>query len=370
MSTEGESAVTSLAVLCIVATAIGSTLGATFCIDGFTSPFFPGSAGGDFRVVQAADPPGGTPYYHQIYSATSSNGLEWTVDDRLIFDHASVPGAVVFDGTLYLYFVNATGWPNEVLSVGISEDRGTTWNVHDVTISGSNSPYPVDPNPIIDDGRIRLTYLGNLNPGNETNKIVTATSTDGVNFTEEAVIYTGEVFDPDLFSDADAGEWVLLLNTGGLTRATASSATGPFTVDESFSWDAGSISSTHRIGDRYLTYYAGAGGVSVAEYAGGNLTHIADNILQYPGPNADPTVAVFGEEDYLLFFKTQVESPEPEPTVTVTPTPDPSIIDDYRDPTTGEVEKEGAVQAVNDYLFEGIISRDEAILVVNSYLFG
>gem|GEM_PF-3480013 len=371
VSKDTENAISTLAMVCVLGAITGAAWGvAAAGLTGGPAPVTFQVPGCDSDPApQASDPPGGTPYYHQIYSATSSNGLDWTVADRRIFDHASVPGAVVFDGVLYLYFVNATDWENEILSVGISEDRGATWTVHDVQISGSNSPYPVDPNPIIDNGTIRLTYLGNLNPGTETNKIVTATSTDGITFTEDAVIYTGEAYDPDLFYDRDAGEWVLLLNTGGLTRATASSATGPFTVDESFSWDAGSISSTHRIGDRYLTYYTGKG-VSVAEYAHGTLTGIADGILQYTGLNADPTVAIFGAGDYLMFFKTGVESPEPEPTVTVTPTPDPAIIDEYRDPATGEVEKEGAVKAVNDYLFEGVITRDEAILVVNAYLFG
>jgi len=55
-------------------------------------------------------PPGGPPsgpYYHQIYSATSSDGINWTVDNTLLFDHASVPGAVYFYNKLYLYYVNA-----------------------------------------------------------------------------------------------------------------------------------------------------------------------------------------------------------------------------------------------------------------------
>ena len=45
------------------------------------------------------------PYYHKIYSATSVNGLSWTVNNTMIFDHASVPGAVYFNSRLYLYFV-------------------------------------------------------------------------------------------------------------------------------------------------------------------------------------------------------------------------------------------------------------------------
>ncbi|MEW6222256.1 MAG: hypothetical protein AB1476_02890 [Candidatus Hadarchaeota archaeon] len=47
-------------------------------------------------------------------------------------------------------------------------------------------------------------------------------------------------------------------------------------------------------------------GVSVAEYSNGNLTNIANHILDFQGLNADPTITIFGENDYKMFFKTQV----------------------------------------------------------------
>lgn len=255
------------------------------------------------------------PYYHQIYSATSTDGINWVVNGTLLVDHASVPGAVYFNNKLYLYYVNAEDPAHEKLSVGISEDRGETFTVYDVQITGTNSPYPVDPNPIIDGNQIRLTYLGNFNQG-ETNKIVTALSSDGVNFMEDGVIFAGDVLDPDLFYDDVAGEWVLFLNTGGLTKATSSAPTGPFTVDPAFSWTAGSISSTHQIGGQYNTYYAG-NGICVAEYINGDLSNIADNIVDFLGLTADPTVAIFGSNDYKMFFKTVVE-PEAQSSVEIT----------------------------------------------------
>ena len=246
-----------------------------------------------------------TPYYHQIYSATSTDGIIWNVSDVMLLDHASVPGAVYFNNKTYLYYVNAEDQYNEKLSVGVSEDRGVTFTIYDVQINGSNSPYPVDPNPIIDGGQVRLTYLGNFNQGEVTNEIVTASSSDGINFVEDAIIFTrDDVFDPDLFYDGSG--WVLLLNTGGLTPATASSSTGTFIEDTGFVWSEGSISSTHQIGDSYYTYYAGQG-ICVAEYLDGNLSILASNLLDFPGMTADPTLAVFGPNDYKMFFKTQVE---------------------------------------------------------------
>jgi len=287
------------------------------------------------------------PYYHQIYSATSTDGISWIADDTLLFDHASVPGAVYFNNKLYLYYVNAEHPEHEKLSVGISEDRGATFTVHDVQISGSNSPYPVDPNPIIDGDQIRLTYLGNFMQG-ETNKIVTATSSDGITFTEDGVIFTGNHCDPDLFYDEAGGQWVLFVN--GLIKATASSPTSAFTMDTSFNQTDGSLPSTHKIGDKYYTYYAGDG-ICVAEYINGKLSNIADGIVDFPGLTADPTVAVFGSNDYKMFFKTVVGE-EPPPAPEVIPH-EPIYIDgnDNFTETNGVVSGDGTES--NPYIIEG-----------------
>ena len=245
------------------------------------------------------------PYFDQIYSASSSDGIHWTVIDELIFDHASVPGAVFYNNKIYLYFVNAAEYPeNEKLSVGISEDSGFTFTVHDVQITGNYSPNPVDPNPIIDNGEIRLTYLGNFLEG-ESFDIVTATSSDGINFIEDGVIFSGFVFDPDLFYDANNEEWVLLLSTENLIKATAPTPTSIFTLDQKFIWEHGNISSTHLFGTNYYTYYYGFQGVSVAEYLNGELSQLANGILNFPGLNADPTVVILGENNYKMFFKTE-----------------------------------------------------------------
>lgn len=309
---KGVKGIATTVIALIVVLAVVAGAGAYLLVTGTPSSSGTSHGGsGDNKPPENDNQPGSSlptsgPYYHQIYSATSSNGIDWTVDNTLLFNHASVPGAVYFENKLYVYFVNASDLEaGEKLSVGISEDRGETFTTYDLQISGSNSPYPVDPNPIVDDDKIRLTYLGNFNQGETTNKIVTAHSTDGINFTEDGVIFTGaEIYDPDLFYDDVSGEWVLLLNTGGLTKATASSSTATFTEDPSFSWSQGSISSTHKIGNTYYTYYFGMG-VSVAEYSNGSLTNVASSILDFPGLNADPTVAIFGENDYEMFFKTQ-----------------------------------------------------------------
>ncbi|MDI6731510.1 MAG: hypothetical protein QME05_02875, partial [Candidatus Margulisbacteria bacterium] len=250
--------------------------------------------------------PSAGPYYHRIHQATSTNGLDWKVDLALLFDHASVPGAVYHNGTIYLYYVNAKDPHKEKLSVAISSDEGKSFNIYDVVIAGSNSPRPVDPSATIDKGKIRLTYLGNFQQGgtHKAHKIVTATSINGLHFTEDAVLYTGEkVTDPDLFKDAQ-GTWVLLLSEpNGLIKLISKTTTRKFTKDVGFFFPQGGVCSTHLINGNYLCYYAGHG-ICVAKYEDGKLTELASNLIQgLSGIIADPTVVSLKNGTYIMYFK-------------------------------------------------------------------
>lgn len=240
------------------------------------------------------------PYYHRVYSASSSNGLNWTVNNTVIFDHASVPGAVYYDSKVYVYFVNAEC--REKLSVAISDNHGNSFTVHDVAISGSNSPRPVDPNPIVDGELIRLTYLGNL--GQDPANIVTAHSSDGVNFVEDAILFSGtNITDPDLFHYSPS-EWVLFVDHGStLIKANGTSLSLPFVRDTSFSF-SGILCSTHFIDSKFHTYYLGSKGISVAEYNSSGLTVLGEDVIAgFTGFIGDPTVVVFGPGNYLMYFK-------------------------------------------------------------------
>lgn len=240
------------------------------------------------------------PYYHKIHSATSVNGLSWTANNTVIFDHASVPGAVYFDGKLYLYFVNAAC--GEKLSVAISDNYGNSFAVYDVVISGSNSPRPVDPNPIVDGGLIRLTYVGNL--GGNPQNIVTAHSSDGIAFVEDAILLSEpNITDPDLFHYSPS-EWILFVDQGStLLKVNGTSPLMPFSRDSTFSF-AGILCSTHYIGGEFYTYYLGSSGISVAEYNSSGLTVLAENVIAgFSGFIGDPTVVVFGPGNYLMYFK-------------------------------------------------------------------
>ena len=92
---------------------------------------------------------GGSISQHQIYTATSSDGLTYTATMTLIRDAASVPGAVRVGGKIYLYFVDGSGTLSDLgaVAMGMSSDEGKTFSFQ--TISFDSAVNAVDPDPIV-----------------------------------------------------------------------------------------------------------------------------------------------------------------------------------------------------------------------------
>ena len=86
----------------------------------------------------AASPPGGTsndgPWNHRVMSATSSDGMTWVKDEKIIADQASVPDAILDnDNNIRIYYID---WYNgHVISVALSHD-GINWIYKKTTIQG------------------------------------------------------------------------------------------------------------------------------------------------------------------------------------------------------------------------------------------
>ncbi len=108
------------------------------------------------------------PWDHQIYSATSTDGMHFTADLTMLRDEASVPGAVLWGDTLYLYAVDATGGgehdsadsgggdsgdtakpERSGLIVGMSTDGGHTFDWQEVLIPGKAMALAFDPDAIL-----------------------------------------------------------------------------------------------------------------------------------------------------------------------------------------------------------------------------
>ena len=165
--------------------------------------------------------PADSPYYHQVYSASSSDGLTWTQDsDTPIVEHASVPLAIVqTDGTVMLYYVDASDGP-ERLGCKTSTDNGNTFTDGTCVIKNLSVDRTVDYSIVqLPDGRYRLYYFGsNAATGDPAaaegdHSILSAISEDGRTFTEEGVVFSyAGLVDPDVFWNGKT--WIMHVFSG------------------------------------------------------------------------------------------------------------------------------------------------------------
>lgn len=188
-------------------------------------PFFSGARlNGEFNprsIVAAQQQPlslgNQGPFFHQIQSASSSDGLNWTHDNRLLMDHASVPAAIVTaEGNIRIYYVDANQQP-ETTNCAESKDGGSTFQVLNCSISGLSASKALDPSTVrLPDGRYRLYYYGSAqgDPGTQgPHSIYSAISQDGVHFTEEKAVFTYPgLVDPDVFWTGE--QWLMFVFAG------------------------------------------------------------------------------------------------------------------------------------------------------------
>lgn len=153
----------------------------------------------------------GGPKNHEVRSASSPDGLDWTHDDVVLLRSASVPTvAVTDDGKVRLYFVDASRMPETVNAVE-STDGGKTFEKTDFKIEGLSKFKALDPSIVkLDDGRWRLYYFGCAKNPDESgaHSMFAAISDDGIRFKEEGAVFSREgLVDPDVFWSGT--EWIM-----------------------------------------------------------------------------------------------------------------------------------------------------------------
>jgi hypothetical protein len=174
-----------------------------------------GSAQGQ-SVPPPSAPGEGGPYFHQVLSASSRDGLLWTPDERVLLDHASVPTAVVApDGRLFIFYVDASQVP-EGTRCAVSEDGGASFRPGACAIDGMTTRKALDPSILrLPDGRLRLYYYacdGAPDTGG-LHSIHSAIAVDGVHFTEEGEVFAHPgLVDPDVFWSGR--EWLMYVYSG------------------------------------------------------------------------------------------------------------------------------------------------------------
>ncbi len=259
------------------------------------------------------------PYQDKIGYARSSDLLHWTDSDQTLAEHASVPGAMIKDGVVYVYFVDVSvEGQAEQLALIKSSDQGQTWSAKEIIqIEGLGEKVAVDPTPfLLSDGRTRLYYF-DINEANQvknelttvrpTNKIYSAISEDGVDFTEEEGIRLAEeeIYDPEVIYAA--GRYLLYVgDVNGNKILVAESSDGLNFGQPQLAYSKGAVPDAFYDGTTYYLYTAG---IEIATSSDG-LTYEPTNYFFQSNLGeitADPAVVQLGENDYLMVYKYKVE---------------------------------------------------------------
>ena len=253
----------------------------------------------------AGAPPGGTtndgPWNHRVMSATSSDGLTWVKDNRIISDQASVPDAILEnEDNIRVYYVD---WYNgHVISVALSHD-GVNWIYKKITIQGEvagsqTGISPVDPDIVLlQDGRYRLFYM-------YAGGIYSAISNYGINFVkEDGVRYQqeGMVYDPDVVKMGDV--WRMFVSLDIRNLSTVSSDGLSFSRENELPFD-GSVSCTIPVENGYRMYYIKQGGI-YSSFSSDGRNWVFEGLRLDNA--ADPTVIRLSDGIYKMFYKTWIQ---------------------------------------------------------------
>ncbi|MFH1236690.1 MAG: hypothetical protein V1685_07235 [Parcubacteria group bacterium] len=255
------------------------------------------------------------PYKDQITYATSIDLFNWTPSGDILASHASVPGAVVKDGTIYVYYVDvSTDGIKEQLGMKKSPDGGKTWSEATIlTIAGLGDKATADPAPVLlADGRIRLFYFDinevrlnkTANGIEPTNKIYSAISTDGLNFEQEdGVRFERQgIFDPDVEKVGDT--WYLYGgDIEGNKVIVATSTDGLIFTEKGVAFEGGAVPDVW-VG--FETWFLFTAGIDIATSTDG-LTFISTGKRfedrDRGGVTADPSVVKLSDGTYLMLYK-------------------------------------------------------------------
>ena len=263
------------------------------------------------------DPNG--PYYHSIYEATSTDGLNFNPTGVQIINHASVPDMIrLSSGQIVFYAVDASGRSNSGVLVGVSSDNGKSWKFGSMELESSRQPaVAADPQITIDNqGQLRLFYTvwpnGPQTPGqtqnanSSPNNIDSATSTDGIHFIEDPGVRLAhaQITDPDPVKINNT--WFLYVSEGP-TLAYATSTDGLHFIYQGIIRQQGSVSKTIPIGNgQWRQYYCVNNGIGSATSTNG-INWTTDNGLRLSTPPGkficDPTVAQISQNNWLMIYK-------------------------------------------------------------------
>ncbi len=253
------------------------------------------------------------PYHDSISYATSNDLLNWIDSEIILAEHASVPGAFYKKGIIHVYFVDvSTDGIAEQISLIRSKDNGQTWlDKQQVTFEDIDDKIPVDPAPILlDDERVRLYYFDinqERDPMKDSseNTIYSAISTDGVHFTqEEGIRFSHEsIYDPMvLYAEGMYRMYIGDIHDNKVISATSSD--GLTFVKENVAFTNGAIPEVFYKDEMYYLY---TGGIDISISTNGMQFNQTSNTFKsrLGSITADPSVIELDDGTYMMFYKTK-----------------------------------------------------------------
>ena len=256
------------------------------------------------------DPNG--PFYHSVYTATSTNGQQFTPTGNKIADHTSVPDVIKLpSGQLVFYAVDGAQSSKSGVLLGVSDDNGKTWKLGSMQLNVGKGGVADPQITMTDSGQLRLYYTifsgppVSGQPAATVNKIDSAISTDGINFTQEP----GDRFEYAQITDPDVikigATWFMYVAQGPtLLYATSTAGNGSFSY-QGVTRQRGSVSKTVALGGgKYRQFYCLNGISSSVTSDGINWTDEGLSLVAPAGKIiCDPSPAQIGPNSWLMVYK-------------------------------------------------------------------
>ena len=272
-------------------------------------------------MPDTTEPVPGSVYFHQIYRAFSSDAFNFTPENVLLLDHASVPDAVVGpDGETWVYYVNGVAEQHGIWAA--RQNAAGEWEAIDcVRIDGQFNGNAVDPDIVrLPDGRYRLFFYEGffITPVPQdagAHPIFSAISEDGLNFTlEQQLVALEDVTDPSAVRLPD-GSWLLALPQKRETLVLRSADGFNFDPAGIVRLSPGGIPELAALPDgRVRLFYATGGGIGSYISSDNGQTWQAESGLRINKPvgeeiAADPSLLALPDGSYELYYKTAVVVP-------------------------------------------------------------
>lgn len=256
---------------------------------------------------------------HQIFAATSADGLAFRAGQKPLLDQATAPEAIADGAGIRLYYVNGIAGKHGIWTVR-AEPQGDGWRLataEPVRINGEINGDVVQPDVVrLPDGKLRLyVYHGffvtrqpKMVPGmvERPHRILTALSDDGVNFRDEGrAILLDAAEHPSVIQLAN-GRFLMAATQPKSQRVLiGTSSEGSRFVLNGTALTGGAGDLVALADDTIRLYYEAPGGVASRLSRSGGLRWDAEPELRLSSasPVAEPSVVRLFSGTWWMFYR-------------------------------------------------------------------